>query len=257
MKKYAVVTFMFNDYDILRDPLVVDENFDYYCLTDDKKLNSNVWKCIYIEKLDNVNLTGVQKTYMAKYSFYKYIPDGYEYWINIDASILVIDKMSNLIERFKYGGYDIGLSIHPDRMRYIDEYAIWEQTRGLDHKYTERFVEFANQNKVNLNEDSGLIECTVKVYKNTKAVVDFIFNVYETLKEWNNFEDKNDQCYFTITYSKYEDNLKTLFFYRQLYSNSIYFNSFIHNTTSRWVNQFTRQTNNRFLINKKRKIIDF
>jgi hypothetical protein len=59
---------MFNDYDILRDPLVVDENFDYYCLTDDKKLSSNVWKCIYIEKLDDVNLTGVQKTYIAKYS---------------------------------------------------------------------------------------------------------------------------------------------------------------------------------------------
>jgi hypothetical protein len=48
MEKYAVITFMFNNYDLLREPLVVDDNFDYYCLTDDKQLTSNIWKCIYI-----------------------------------------------------------------------------------------------------------------------------------------------------------------------------------------------------------------
>ena len=65
MKKYAVVTFLFNHYDLLREPIMVDEKVDYYCLTDDKNLKSNVWQIIYLEKMDTDKLTGVQKTYMT------------------------------------------------------------------------------------------------------------------------------------------------------------------------------------------------
>lgn len=255
MKKYSVITFMFNDYDILRDPLVVDENFDYYCLTDDKKLSSNVWKCIYIEKLDDVNLTGVQKTYIAKYSFYEYLPKQYEYWINIDASILITCELFSLIKHFEE--YDIGLSIHPSSMKYVDEYYVWEKTRGLSCDYSFKFIDFANKNKINLNTDSGLIECTVKIYKNNKCVIDFISDVYNVLKAYNNFEDANDQCYFTVIYGKHEHKLKTLFFYRQLYSNSKYFNSFFHKTWNRWINGFTKETNNNFLLNNIRYLNDF
>ena len=35
MKHYAVITFLFNKYDLLREPFVVDEEADYYCLTYD------------------------------------------------------------------------------------------------------------------------------------------------------------------------------------------------------------------------------
>ena len=162
--KYAVVTFLFNHYDLLREPLDVDENADYYCLTDDNSLISNNWKCIYIKELDNNDLTGVQKTYMCKYSFYKYIPIDYAYYITIDASIEVASKLSPIIEYAN--NFDIGLSIHPIRTKWSDEYSEWEKARGLNHIYYETFYKYSNSLGLNPEAENGLIECTIKIYKN-------------------------------------------------------------------------------------------
>ena len=93
MKKYSVITFLFNHYDLLREPLVIDENADYYCITDDKNLKSEHWTIIYVKEFDTDKLTGVQKTYMTKYSFYKYIPTDYEYYFTIDAALEIQNKL--------------------------------------------------------------------------------------------------------------------------------------------------------------------
>lgn len=237
MKKYAIVTFMFNNYDLLREPLVVDENIDYYCLTDDKQLKSNVWKCIYIPEFDTDKLTGVQKTYMAKYSFTKYIQNNYEYFITIDASIKIINELSSLIDFMEKNNYDIGLSMHPSSKTWNSEYNAWIQTRGLDEKYKEIFMKVSEKYGFDINSETGLIECTMKIYKNVKLVNDFINDVYNILLKENNFADKNDQCYLTLIFNFYKNKLNTLFFSRQLYSNSKYFNSFYHKTENRWIDE--------------------
>ena len=68
MEKYAVVTFLFNRYDLLREPLIIDENADYYCLTDDKELKSKNWKCIYISEFDTDKLLPLYETLSSKYN---------------------------------------------------------------------------------------------------------------------------------------------------------------------------------------------
>jgi hypothetical protein len=190
-KKYALVTFLFDGYDLLREPLVVDDKFDYYCLTDDKDLKSDTFKCIYIEEFDTDKLSGVQKTYMAKYSFYKYLPSGYEYYFTIDASIEVAYKLYPIVQFMESGKYEVGLSMHPDRSSWRDEYMSWMLARGLDRKYVKAFNEYAESLGLDPNKKNGLIECTVKLYKNSDNVISFIDDVYKTLGETNNFEDKN------------------------------------------------------------------
>lgn len=257
MRKYAIVTFLFNDYDFLREPSVVDENFDYFCLTDDEALKSEVWNCIYINELDTSDLSGRQKVNIAKNSFYKYLPKSYDWWICIDASVKVIGELSELINYFIGNNYNIGLSIHANTMRYLDEYRIWEITRGLDAKYTKIFKEYAAENDINLKEHSGLIECTVKVYKNDELVISFIDEIYETLKERCNFEDLNDQCYITVIFSKYDDKLNTCFFYRQLYYESKYFEKYDHKNDVKQYNFFNEKTNNKNLLGKIRELKTF
>ena len=44
MNKYCVVTCIFNDYDLVREPLVIDNDCDYYLFTDNKNLTSDNWK---------------------------------------------------------------------------------------------------------------------------------------------------------------------------------------------------------------------
>jgi hypothetical protein len=257
MKKYAVITFLFNHYDLLREPLVIDENAEYYCLTDDKELVSDNWKCIYIDKFNTDELTGIQKTYMCKYSFYKYIPSEYEYYITIDASIEVANKLTPIIEYTENNGFDIGLSMHPTRTKWSDEYSEWEKSRGLKHHYVEVFYKYANELGFNIESDNGLIECTIKVYKNNKAIKEFIDDVYKTLRDAMNFNDSNEQCYFTCVYSKHMDKIKTFFFTRQLYSNSVYFNSYYHKTNNKWINDVNIENNTNVLFGKKVKLVEF
>lgn len=257
MKKYAIVTFLFNHYDLLREPLVVDGNADYYCLTDDKELVSNNWKCVYIPEFDTDRLSGIQKTYMCKYSFYKYIPNNYNYYFTIDASIEVADKLSPIIKYADDNEFDIGLSMHPTRIKWGDEYSEWENTRNLNHEYVETFYKYARELGFDPEAENGLIECTVKIYKNNSAVINFIDDVYETLKNVVNFKDSNEQCYFTCIYNKHMNNMKTFFFTRQLYSNSRYFNSYYHNTNNKWVNDVDIEDNTNMLFGKKVDLVKF
>lgn len=257
IKKYAIITFLFNNYDLLREPLIIDENFDYYCLTDDKNLTSKNWKCIYIKQFDTDKLSGVQKTYMAKYSFYKYVPTFYKYYMNIDASIEIKDKLTDIMLFFEKNNYDIGLSMHPENDNYFDEYKQWVKVRNLEKKYVKIFKNFCKTENVKENEKTGLIECTVKIYKNKIDVISFIEEVFLTLKKWCNFEDKNEQCYFTQTFKRYIDNLNTCYFYRQFYSNSEYFNSYFHKTNTKWVNNVTKEENTKILFGRNVYLNEF
>lgn len=256
MNKFAVITFLFNHYDLLREPLVIDEDADYYCITDDDKLKSNIWKCVYVESLDTDKLSGVQKTYMAKYSFHKLLAYEYEWYITIDASIEIKNKLSPIIKLMENKNADIGLSMHPDNKTWECEYNDWINNRNLDKKYYEIFKTFSIENGFKPTENTGLIECTVKIYKNNKNVLSFIDEVYNTLEKTNNFEDKNDQCYLTCIFHKYDYILNSLFFYRQLYTKSIYFNSYYHNTNIKWQTDKTIYTNTDELFGKKRKLYE-
>lgn len=257
MKKYAVITFLFNDYDLLREPLYVDDNADYYCLTDDSTLTSKTWTCVYLEKLDSNLLLGTEKTYIAKYSFYKYIPNSYDYFITIDASIEIANNLSPIIDMMDKENNDIGLSMHNYRSTWNDEYNVWISQHRVDKKYFDIFSEYAISKGYNPSSKTGLIECTMKIYKNTKNVIDFISDVYDVLKETNDFKDKNDQCYFTLVLSKHIDRMNPLFFCRQLYANSKYFNLYYHKTKRLCHNEVTVERNPNILFGKIVKINEF
>lgn len=257
MKKCAVITFLFNGYDLLREPLIVDVNVDYYCLTDDKNLSSNIWKCIYITELDDKKLLGTQKTYMAKYSFYKYIPTNYEYFITIDASIEIANSLKDIINIMDEKKYDIGISMHNYRSIWNEEYKQWVNHRGLDKKYVDIFNKFSSAVGYDANSKTGLIECTMKIYKNIPIIKLFIQEVYNTISFTNNFEDKNDQCYFTCIFGRYIEFVNTLYFCRQLYCNSKYFNLYNHKTTNLCYNEVTVDMNPNILFDKTVQIKEF
>lgn len=257
MKKYAVITFMFSNYDLLREPLVIDENFDYYCLTDNKNLKSDIWKIIYLKDMNTDKLNGVQKTYMSKYSFYKYIPETYEYFICIDASIEIKDKISEILDYYNINNIDVGIAFHPFRNRYIDEYNEWIRSRNLDKRYLDIFQIYCNDNNISSSEFSGLIECTVKIFKNIPENINFIDNVYNTLLKYCNFADANDQCYFTNEFRKVDDKLKTVFFYRQLLTGSKYFNKYYHGTHTFNHGSNSKNNTNKIIFGKERKILEF
>jgi hypothetical protein len=194
---------------------------------------------------------------MCKYSFYKYIPNNYNYYFTIDASIEVADKLSPIIDYAENNEFDVGLSMHPERTKWSDEYSEWEKNRGLSHYYAEKFYEYAKKLSLDPFDNNGLIECTVKIYKNNDIVKQFIDDIFNTLYKTMQFKDSNEQCYLTCVYKQYMYKLKTFFFTRQLYSNSKYFNSYFHKTNSQWINNMPINENTKILFGKELILKEF
>ena len=49
MNKIVVYTAIFNDYDWLKDPVVVPKEIDFVCYTDSNKIHSKVWKIVKVD----------------------------------------------------------------------------------------------------------------------------------------------------------------------------------------------------------------
>lgn len=219
--KYCICTFIFNNYEVVREPEEVDENCDYFLFTDNSELVSEKWKVIYLSEFDTDDYIGIQKTLKFKYTFYKYIPnfENYDYFIQIDGSIQLHKSLKDIISYMKKFKYDMSIALHWGKNDFIDEYNTWMELRGLDKKYLYNFIH--NINGYDLNT-KGLIETTVKFYKNCKEILNFIDDVNMILETSCESEDKNDQCYFTYILSKHLDKLRINFTDYNLYRYSKY-----------------------------------
>lgn len=231
MHKYSVFTFIFNNYEPIRDPLVVDENAEYICVTDDPNLKSDIWKVIYEPKYNTNKLTGIQKTLMTKYTVFDYVSLDSEYIFQVDGSLQITNSLNSLVSYYADNNFDLGVALHPQRNDFLDEYLTWMQYRNLKFDYLYLFIRyiFNHPSDLVLN-NCGLIETTFKIYKNCELVKNFVNDIYKALQEEANFADLNDQCIFTYTLYKHFNNLNVQLFRGNLYMDGLYIRRFWHNT---------------------------
>ena len=215
--KYTVLTFLFGDYDILKEPDEYDENAEYICITDRTDLRSNVWKFIYDEDLNQYDI-GIQKSFCVKYKkIFNYISPESKYVIRLDASIKIYKSLRPIIEYIDNNECECALMIHPERRNLIDEYNRWITLRNQDPIYQNIFFNKMYEIGFNLF-DTGLIETTAQIYKVCDKVKNMVNDISNIIEETSNFCDNNDQCYYTYVLSKYIDDLNILYINRQFIS---------------------------------------
>ena len=77
--KLVIYTVIIDGYDTLKEPEFLDENCDYVCFTNDKKLTSEIWQIRLIEEthLDNTRLQRMYKIlphrFLSEYEYSIYI----------------------------------------------------------------------------------------------------------------------------------------------------------------------------------------
>jgi len=91
----VVYTALYGNKDILRNPLVVSDNFDYVCFTDNKSLNSDVWQFKYSEPIHS---DPVRSAKIFKAKPHEYFPD-YEISIWVDANFLIKSDLNLFLEK--------------------------------------------------------------------------------------------------------------------------------------------------------------
>lgn len=214
MKKYSVFTFIFNNYEPVREVLNPDPDVEYILVTDDIDLRSDTWTVIFDESL--LGLSPLQKNWMVKYHPWKYLST--DLCIRIDGSIQVKESLDNLVDLFNNSkGYDIGLLLHPYRNNFMEEYYAWEMFRGQSPRISWNFYNWIRTTGYDLNL-KGLFQTNFCIQRRTPLGIlinDTTYNLITTLNPPEFIQmygeiDRNDQCYFAYIMNTMAANAKIL-----------------------------------------------
>lgn len=110
----VIYTALFGDYDRLLNPTFHNNEIDYICFTDNKKIKSNFWKFIYIcDEESPIYLNRKIKILTHKFL------NNYQKSIYIDSNVILSINPEKLFEFLD--NFDIALLQHPQNFKIIDE----------------------------------------------------------------------------------------------------------------------------------------
>lgn len=179
MKEYSILTILMGNYDILHElPFQnTNENVEFICVTDNKNLTSNTWTIVYDEELDKDEYNGFDRTFLVRYNPFKYCNSNI--CIRLDATILPLCDLQDLVNKFIEGNYDFGFCVHPTNTSLIAELDDWVKWRGCDQKemqlkYIENVIGYNLKNK-------GVMQTGIAILKNSSIMNEINSKMIEIL----------------------------------------------------------------------------
>ena len=168
---YTVISFNFGDYDILREPKVVDPNAEYVYVTD-RPTESSRWKVIVDPKLANKN--PIYAAYYVRYNSFRYAST--KNVILLDSSVQVNDSLAPIAEECFAHDYTVMLTNYrtdEDKLEY------WMKNRNMDRGEADRVMPFLK--KTHTEKQKGSIGRAFTAMRDTPAVRRFNRHVWRYL----------------------------------------------------------------------------
>ena len=206
MKKYTILAYNFNGYEIMREPREVDPECDYVYVTDNASLANytSVWRVVVDEDL--YGLTPFDKCYRVRFNLFKYVKTPV--CIYLDASLQINKSLRKLYDDFMSSGKDIGLKIHPSRDTVIDEYNAWLTIRDYDPYQMNKCLYFMNIAGYDTSFN-GLYQLTMRLCRNTelnRKLDTFVYDTLVKLGTWGTIE-RLDQTVYSFIVNRYFKDL--------------------------------------------------
>jgi hypothetical protein len=194
MKKYSVLMYNFNDYEIMREPQEVDPDCEYIYVTDNPKFKdkTKVWKVIVDNDLKG--LSPFDKCYSVRFNLFKYATTPV--CIYMDGSIQVYKPLTKLYNDFMNSGCELGLIVHPLRFSINKEYEIWKACRKYPEEQKQKCLKAMTAMGYDFNY-KGLYEMTVRIVKNTERNKMIDQAAFDLLKKLGT-KDKIERLYQTV-----------------------------------------------------------
>ncbi|MDR0913024.1 MAG: glycosyltransferase [Methanobrevibacter sp.] len=212
--KLVIYTAIIGKYDDLKEPYIINPDFDYICFTDNKELKSDIWEIIVIDKknLQNQDLDNTKIARMFKTLPHKYL-SKYNYSLWIDAGFRIIGSVEKYINTYLKNGKILGIK-HSNRNCIYDEAKKVVDIKKEDKKIVNDVIK--RYKSKNYPKNNGLIESGILFRKhNDKQIIKLdeewwneILNFskrdqlsFDYVMWKNNFEyDKTDIFYWTNQY---------------------------------------------------------
>lgn len=179
----VVYTALTGNYDEVHEILYKEKDVDYLLFTNNSSVKSKTWQVKLVKSdLDNVLLSREIKMFPQKY-----LGDGYESSIYIDANVLIYGELSELT-RYLGRGKAFAVSRHGERASVKDEVEAVVRIVGVDKKHAEeQYEHYVEEGFV---DNIGLAECNILVRSHNQQPVVELMKFW-----WNEFKSgvKRDQ----------------------------------------------------------------
>lgn len=189
MYKYSILSFDFNNYEILHEVKNPLKDIEYIYVTNNKNLKSNTWKIVQFDKFNNP----IESLMYVKYHPFEFV--SCDVCCVMDGSTQILGDFSFLYDKFEENHYDIITKQHPGNRHLFDELDAWVKYRKYSRENAEKYKQLIS---VNLSVDN-VFEINVYFVRNDKNGNEFLTKLYWYLThaKWNEPVCRMDQVMFT------------------------------------------------------------
>lgn len=248
-KRYSVLTYNFNDYEVVHEIGEKDPNAEYILVTDNMLQTSDTWKIVYDPELEN--LSPFDKTFSVRYNCFKYCNTNL--CLRIDGSIEVKHSLAPLIDIFEEGNYDACLMPHPFHDNFIDEYTIWIEWRNYPKEQADLCIESMKSKGYDFNY-KGMFQGCFSIQRNNETTRNIDKLTFNYLKELggDNAIERLDQIPFSFIMNTHFSHLKVLPVSEQILR-SYYLQWYEHKSEYPNLNEFynRKEPDERYMFNEK------
>ena len=180
MQKYTIISYNFNGYDKLREPLIKSDNAELKYITD-HYIKSNNWTVGVDERI--VNKNPIYSSYYVRYHPFDYTDDNIV--VVIDSSIQIKDSLDDIIQDFIDSNADISV-MNTDYKNDEEKINYWIRKRNFDNieniKSIKQFIIDQKQEYF-----KGAIGTAFSIFKKTDKTIKFLNEIWDKLIELGNF----------------------------------------------------------------------
>lgn len=194
-KRKVIYTVITGDYDYLRTPKYVNEDYDYICFTNNKRIKSTFWKVRRIKNSEGLDDIRLQR--YIKICPHIFLPK-YELSVYIDANMRIIGDFDEYIDKYM-GDSALLCVIHPDRTSVYLEAEECIRLGKCDRAIIDK--QMAEYRESGFPDDLGLIASGVLVRKSME--------VAPIMDEWwNEVREKSYRDQLSFNYCCWKHNYK-------------------------------------------------
>lgn len=200
-KKKVIYTVIVNGYDDLKQPKVIDKDYDYICFTNTPEYNDTIWD-IYPIPEDIKGKYPKQISIQLKFRPHIYLKN-YEESVYLDGNAQITKSISELYKRIGADKYWLSLKKHPSRNCTYEEidaclkYGLISQEK---HDETVKFLQDSNFPK-----QCGLYETNIIFRRHNEAKCISLMELWLSL-----FMEKDEKTrgQFYLSYCIWKNNVK-------------------------------------------------
>lgn len=177
MNKKVIYTAIIDDYDSLKDPHYINEDYDYICFTD-QDFKSKVWKIVDLP-IEIRTLSFPRINRCLKWLPHRYLSQ-YDFSIYIDGSVQLLDDANILLEH-NQEHKPITLLSHNKRTNIWDEfYANFIQKKDEEMLLQKTFERYVDENVLQ-NHHNLYHQCVLMRYHNDDRTIKFDESVWDMI----------------------------------------------------------------------------